>query len=114
MTGTATPPNRKEAYEDCSYLDQVQVDKHVDGSLLQNFRAREGSFVDQKRSTTGTSAQLTRKGTPSHFLGFSSVVKTVPPGQEELQGIFDSLEQVQVKNRWNSSVPQSSRTSEES
>ena len=44
MPGTATPPNRKEAYEDCNVLD-----------------------VDQKRSTAVTSAQLTRKATPSHF-----------------------------------------------
>ena len=109
MTGTTTPT---EAFEDCQDLAQVKVNRQVDGSFLQN--SREGSDVDQERSTAGTSAQLQGKATPTHFLGFSSVVGTVSPDQEELHGIHDGLEQVQVKNQGISFVPISSRTSRES
>ena len=74
----------------------------------------KGSDVDQERRTDGTPAQLQEKAKHTHFLGFSSVVRTVLPGEKELHRRSDVLEQVQVKNHGISSVPLSSRTGRES
>ena len=91
-------------------MSQVQIDNHKDCSGLKRSRVDEGSHLvqlteigasedsfdmPQERSTEGTLAQLQDKARPTHFLGFSSVVRTVLPGEKELQRMSAVLEQVQ-------------------
>ena len=94
----------------CNELSQVQIINLKDCSGLKNSRENKGSYLNQMTATEAsedsldipqerhneTPAQLQDKAKHTHFLGFSSVVGTVSPGQEELYGRRDGLDQVQV------------------
>ena len=113
----------------CNELIQVQISNLKDCSGLKSSRDNKGSHLNQmtdieasedsldmpqERRTEETPAQLQDKARHTHFLGFSSAVGSVLPGEKELHRRSAVLEQVQVKNHGISSVPLCSRAARES